>query len=691
MNRRIRTALPSLLGCAAACGIAAPTFAQTTTAPPDEGTVAEIVVTAQATKSGVPLKETPQSVTIIDRAQLDQLNVQTIEETFRYVPSIQSETGGSRGFDNVLIRGFNQSAYEYRDGLRLDPGYLEQQEPYGLERLEVLKGPASVLYGQISPGGLVNFVSKQPRADLPGEIMLEGGSYGQFAAGADVGGKLDKDGSLLWRLTGVYRRTDDPQPYVGSERVYIAPALGWRPAPATKITLLAVYQDDHLVRTVGLPVAGTIAPNPNGPIPIRNYLGEPSIPRFNDPQYQIAAIIEQGLAPGWTLRTKARYTHYDLAGGLSAPIGLEPDNRTVDRFGITFDIGTEVISTDTQIEGVFTTGRLKHRLLVGFDYLHNASSTRYHNLDIGTIDAYRPIYTGAPPTGPEYRSTSTLEQVHPYAQYRLTLDDHYVVTGGIGYGATFNRGHDLNADTRSRQDDHKLIGDAALLWIAPGGFTAYVSYAQSFEPQVGVDPLLGGAQPPPTEGTQWEAGVKWEGWSGRAAATLAVFDIDLKNVVNDIFAVPVSYSVLTGGQRNRGVEIEGWIKPVDALTVRGGYTYLDARITDSTNGDVGLRPSLVPQNAASGFATLDGKAFGLVGADIGVGVRYQGPRRGDGREDKLAGFVLVDLAAHYRLGAYTFGIDVKNLFDRRYWAGADFAGVIPGQPLIVQASLRRRF
>ena len=396
MNLRIRTALPSLLGCAAACGIAAPTFAQTTTAPPNEGTVAEIVVTAQATKSGVPLKETPQSVTIIDRAQLDQLNVQTIEETFRFVPSIQSETGGSRGFDNILIRGFNQSAYEYRDGLRLDPGYLEQQEPYGLERLEVLKGPASVLYGQISPGGLVNFVSKQPRADLPGEIMIEGGSYGQFAVGADVGGKLDKDGSLLWRLTGVYRRTDDPQPYVGSERVYIAPALSWRPAPATKITLLAVYQDDHLVRTVGLPVAGTIAPNPNGPIPIRNYLGEPSIPRFNDPQYQIAAIIEQGLAPGWTLRTKARYTHYDLAGGLSAPIGLEADNRTVDRFGITFDIGTEVISTDTQIEGVFTTGRLQHRLLVGFDYLHNASSTRYHNLDIGTIDAYRPVYTGAP-------------------------------------------------------------------------------------------------------------------------------------------------------------------------------------------------------------------------------------------------------------------------------------------------------
>lgn len=150
MQNPPRRTVSGLLGCAAICALSAPCFAQTTPSATAD-TSSDIVVTAEATKSDVPLKETPQSVTIIDRAQLDQLNVQTIEEAFRYVPSAQSESGGSRGFDNILIRGFNQSAYEYRDGLRLDPGYVEQQEPYGLERLEVLKGPASVFYGQIAP------------------------------------------------------------------------------------------------------------------------------------------------------------------------------------------------------------------------------------------------------------------------------------------------------------------------------------------------------------------------------------------------------------------------------------------------------------------------------------------------------------------------------------------------------------
>ncbi|MBV8971074.1 MAG: TonB-dependent receptor, partial [Sphingomonadaceae bacterium] len=177
----------------------------------------------------------------------------------------------------------------------------------------------------------------------------------------------------------------------------------------------------------------------------------------------------------------------------------------------------------------------------------------------------------------------------------------------------------------------------------------------------------------------------------RAAATLAVFDITLTNVVNDIFALPVSYSVLTGKQRNRGVEVEGQVRPLDVLTLRAGYTYLDARIEDSSHGDVGLRPSNVPEHAASGLATLDGRAFGIGGADIGVGLRYQSARRGNGAADVLPPFVLVDLAAHYRTGGYQLGFDVKNLFDRHYWAGADYAGVIAGRPLIVQASLRRRF
>ncbi|MBV8972349.1 MAG: TonB-dependent receptor plug domain-containing protein, partial [Sphingomonadaceae bacterium] len=411
--------LSAPLCLAAAIAVPDPAFAQS--ASPD-APAADIVVTAEATKSGVPLKETPQSVSIVDRAQLDQLNVQTVEEALRYVPSVQSETGGNRGFDNILIRGFNQSAYEYRDGLRLDPGYVEQQEPYGLERLEVLKGPASVLYGQISPGGLVNFISKQPRADLKPEVMLEGGSYGQFAAGADVGGRLGS-GHVLWRLTGLYRRSDDPQPYVSSERVFIAPALSWQSTAGIKLTLLAVYQDDRLTRNIGLPVAGTIAPNPRGPIPRFTFLGEPSLPRFDGPQYQVAVLAEQRLAPGWTLRAKARFLHYDLTGPLITPYALEADNRTVDRSGLTFGGGTGVVSTDTQVEGVFDTGRLQHRVLVGVDYLHNANFTRYTLLNVAPIDAYAPVYTGAPATGPEFRSRSQLEQIHPYAQYRLTFDE----------------------------------------------------------------------------------------------------------------------------------------------------------------------------------------------------------------------------------------------------------------------------
>ena len=663
-------------------------FEGTAYAVGSDSSLEEVTVTAQVLKTEAALAETPQSVSVIDRGQLDALGVNSVQEALRYIPSVQAEYAGRTGYEEFMIRGFSQSAYQYRDGLRLEGSYNTQQEPFGLERIEVLQGPASVLYGQISPGGLVNSVSKLPTKQDFVAAKLTVGSFGYVSPAVDAGGSLNSSGTWSFRLPALYRYNDDPIDHVFAERSFVAPALTWQPSDETSLTVLSFYQRDRFQRGVSLPTDGTILPNPNGKISSWTFVGEPALGAYHHEQKSLGYIFSQRIGAWWTFTSRAREFDYNIHGPITSNNGLEADQRTLDRGVVDIrTLDTHAFSMDNQLAGVIRTGRLEHRILVGIDYLRNQASDAYYFFDLPAIDVFAPTYGyTVTATGPlNVDSTTVVTQVHPYAQYRLKLDEHWVAVAGAGHGDTKT---DRRADVRHIEKAAKTIGNAALMYLTSGGLSPYVSYSQSFEPQFGYDPQANGFLAPPTEGTQWEAGLKYAPAHGNLSGTIAVFRIRLKNIVEETQRTDGSYySRVAGVQENRGVDLEMAARLAEHLRLNAGYAYLDAKIIASDIGLVGQRPSDVPRSAFSLVATMDGGAWGWADADVLIGVRNQGERPGPAHTDRVPGYTAVDLGAHYRWRKLQFALNVKNLLNREYFS-AYYDGVNPGDPRTVQASVQ---
>ena len=673
-----------LLLCAAAVAPAA--LAQE--AEPD---VAEIVVTARLGKLDVPQRETPQAVAVISGDLIATQNAVSVEEALRYVPSVQAELAGRSGFDELLIRGFSQSRYQFRDGLRLDPGYLQQQEVYGLTSIEVLKGPASVLYGQIAPGGLVNFTSKLAGQGQRNEVGVSVGNQNLLRLFGDLGTSFGANDSVSVRLPFLYGNRDDTEDFVDAERIFAAPSITFAPGPDTRISVFALYQRDEYRRTLGLPNAGGLFAVPQGPLPRSLHLGEPGIDPLVSEQVQVGYLFEQKLGTVVTLRSRLRYSDFQLNGPILQAPRPGSTSTSVTRRGFEFRGDRNLLAADNQAEAVFTSGTIEHRVMVGIDYQTYADGQAGDLFGLTPINPYAPVYGAVPvPLGPFFGADGRITQLGLYGQYRARIAERVIVLGGVRYAETTNRSTDTFSNTTRRQDDNKAIFNAAVLYSAPGGFSPYISFAQSFEPQVGNDPLPGGGTVPPSLGEQFEAGLRWQSPDERVLVQAAVFQIDQTNIVNGDPANP-GFSVLIGAQRHRGAEIEVNGEVTPGVRLVGGYSYLDPEIRRSNNGDAGLRPLNVPRHSASLFATIGGPALGLPDSDGSIGIRHVSSRRANDALDELPAFTVLDAGLRHRFGPITAQINIKNLFNKFYLTGASFRSVFPGEARTVQATLRYGF
>lgn len=639
---------------------------------------------ASGTKTDTPILDTPQSISVVTKDQVIAQQAQNVSEALRYTPGVSVDTYSPNAFfDAVKIRGFD--APRYLDGLRLplDPGTqfaYPRIETYGLERIEVLKGPSSGLYGQSDPGGLLNMVSKRPQARPHYEVEGTFGSFDRFQGAFDIGGPIDKNGEFLYRIVGLGRKSDTQIDFQQDNKLFIAPSFTWRPNVDTTFTILSHYQKiDNKGYQQYVPGELSLFSPPLGRIPYSRYLGEPGIDGYKLEQASIGYAFEHRFNEYLQFRQNLRYMEVsnDLAGARVE--GVFPDLRTVART-MNYVVSTSKnIAIDNQIQADFATGWFRHKVLVGFDYLNIDSDSDYRSTLISPIDAYNPVYgTPVAPASslPSFIDVSSKQrQAGIYVQDQIKFDRWTLsLTGRQDWARTENLSKGIYPMAGLYQrSDSATTGRVGLNYLFDFGLSPYASYSTSFVPNSGIS--LTGVSFKPTTGESAEFGVKLKPANMNILLTAAVFDTRQKNILTADPTNPF-FNIQTDEARVRGVELEARGNITRELEVIAGFSHLDPRVTKSIAGNTGkylLNTALDQASLWAKYTWYDGP---LAGLGLGGGVRYVGESYGDAANTFVVSpYTLLDATISYDLGymrpdlrGWKAQVNATNLTNRYYVA-----------------------
>ncbi|KAF1049792.1 TonB-dependent siderophore receptor [Xylophilus sp.] len=653
-----------------------------------------------ATKTDTPLIETPQAISVVTGAQIERQAVQTVDQALRYTAGVVVETRGASAAreDFQYIRGFGPFGSVYLDGLKqpyASFGFF-QNDPYFIDRIEVLKGPSSVLYGQNSPGGLVNLASKRPQRESSHEVFVRAGSFGRVEAGGDFTGPLDADGQLTYRLTAVGHTGDTSVDHTRSERFAIAPSLTWRPDARTTFTVHARYLHDPATGSFGyVPAQGSLLSNPNGRIARSFFDGEPGFNHDRRTQSAAGYELDHRFDGGWRLRQSLRYAHLDSDLALVYGLGLASDQRTLTRAAFTDRDRIGAWTFDNRLEREFDTGAVHHALLLGVDEQATRSDVRWLFGTASALDVFAPQY-GQAVASPSIALTDQvrrLRQTGLYVQDEVRWD-HWMLLAGLRHDRARADTDNRSPASRLSVRDQAGTGRLGLLYETDSGLAPYLSYSTSFLPTTGTD--WQGQPFKPTRGRQWEAGLKYQPARARAFATLAVFDLVQDNVqTSDPDLSHGLYAqVQSGRARARGIELEGHADIGRSLSLVAALTYLDNKVARSNGSDLGKHPVSVPRDTASAWVDQHIHSTAFAG-EFGwhAGVRYVGRSFADtANTQPVAGFFVADAGARYEQGGYQLALNVANLFDRRAVVCSNgYAACNYIQPRTATVTLRRRW
>ena len=644
------------------------------------GPVNGLVATRSATgtKTDTPLVETPQSISVVSRDQLDDQAVRNVGQALRYSPGVVAEQYGGTDtrIDRYMVRGF-ASSYPYLDGLTTNTYYTllsPKLEPYGLERVEVLSGPASSLYGADTPGGLVSALSKRPTDTPLHEFQWQVSDPKGVSGAFDFSGPVTDDGSFLYRLTGIARAADTQVDQVDTKNYYIAPAFTWKPDEDTTFTLLSKFQrsnDGVLVQN--LPALGTLYAAPFGKIPTSFFTGEPDFNSITRSSRSVGYAFEHHFDDVWTVRQNLRYSYTDTDSQEIGTAGFIPDTTELNRWTLAANANLHDFGVDTQAEAKFDTGPLDHKLLFGIDYARSSSHWYESDGSAAPLDVLAPVY-GQPFTVPEidFATADRLQQIGVYAQDQVAFDN-WRISGGLRYDWAKTSDTDLvtEGNPRVENDDKKLTGRTGLLYLFDNGLAPYVSYSTSFQPTPGLNSTTGDALKP-TTGEQYEVGVKYQPTGYDSYVTLAAYNIEQENVTTTNPGPPATQSQ-TGAVRMRGIEVSGIADLDNGLKLIANYSLNDGEITrDGDDSILGNRPQDVPRHMANLWLDKTLQSGAAEGLGFGAGLRYMGSRYGDNENTlKIPGNFLVDAAVHYDYKDWRFAVNATNLFDKKYVGTCD--------------------
>lgn len=655
----------------------------------------EIIVTAAkfvpdgaltATKTDVPLIETPQSVSVVTRDQMDLLNFIDTQQAVRYTAGVSGENyGPDLRFNFVNVRGFTPK--EYVDGLAAPIStsiFSTGVDLYAFQSLDILKGPASVLYGNSPPGGIYNLTSRRAGDSFDGEIRAQYGTddYKDIAA-TITDGINDNFG---FRVTALYRNRDAERDFVSAERILVAPTVKLSFGNTT-LTGLYYYQYDKVRGDTNgfLPVFGTLLPNPKGEVDRGTNLGDPDNLFIRD---QMAGGIElvHEFSPSLSFRTNVKISDYaeDTPIGIYGGGGLVDDDfdgtpddfRTVQQYNFSYREDVDSIAVDSRLAANLLTGAIDHRIIGGVDYRTVDNDSAFGFIFANRIDLFDPQFQPQAILRPGYPSAFNNQEVEQTGVY---LQD---IIGLGNFNLTLSGRYDWidvdNAISGSVTEQDKFTYRVGANYVFESGIAPYASYATSFEPVIGTDSVTGDSFVP-SEGKQYEAGIKYDGRGLNAPidilATVSAFMIEQTNVVQTAPAVTPVFGTQVGEVEVKGVEFELVSRIDERLTINASYSYLDSEVTESTTAvEVGAPLPVTPKHKASAFVDYTFARGALAGFGAGAGVRYSSESAGSlpGPFNPVVYFgedpVLFDATVHYNIPGWRLQVNASNLFDEKYVA-----------------------
>lgn len=621
------------------------------------------------TKTDTPIIETPQSVSVITGQQIEDQGAQTLQDALRYSAGVRSDAYGldSRG-DWSFVRGVEPT--QYQDGMRVFFDFFSNVRPeaYAIERVEILRGPGSALFGQGSAGGTVNVVSKRPQGQAHREINVQLGNYDRRQVGVDLTGPVTAGGDWLYRFIGVGRDSETQVDFTESDRWLLAPSLTWQPTDRTTLTLLVnIQRDTGTVTTAFPPWSGTLLPNPNGEIGTERFTSEPDFDRFDNSQDAAGWQFEHAFDAMWTVRQNMRYSHStvdyrtlypDVFSNPQDPF-VDAAQREVFRFGYIREQQDDAWTLDNQVQADWDWGFTRHSVLVGLDYSHDRIQRRQgFSFDANPFDLFDPVYGNFTAPVALHDPDTSIQQVGVYFQDQIRLGRRWILSGGFRHDWA-----STDVDGATNSEDDALTGRVGLVHLFDNGLAPFVGYSQSFTPITFTDIFNQPYQP--IRGEQVEAGLRYQPPGSNSLYTAALYDITEQNRLSPDPNNPFN-EIQLGEANIWGIELDAHANIARNIDLIANYAYAHARTSDGLTSDRFIAE--VPAHVASGWLRYSFDAGLLRGLSIGGGVRYVGESHDELGQLDIPSVTLLDAMLAYETGAWRLALNGTNITDETYVA-----------------------
>lgn len=651
-------------------------------------------------KSNAPLLETPAGISVVTSKTLEDQKAFSVQDAVRSVAGVQP-VPSLNGFFGFNVRGF-KTFDTYRNGMRADYSNFDFAN---VERIEVLKGPAGMLYGRMDPGGLINIVTKKPLETSHTEITQDFGSFDFKKTTVDSTGPVTSDKSLLYRFVGSYTDADSFRDFMETDRYQINPSVLWKPTDGTEIFFDFEVYNDKYRNDYGIPAVG----NRPAAVPLSRSFIDPNDPLDHTRNKYTTLGISQRLTDDWTLKSQFMYrdVHLDGLDIIPAPAfdaaALHADG-TLDRNLFYQNVDQEDWTFNLELYGKFYTGAVKHELLTGYerykwDWRYDTRGDYINGDPALAINIYNPVYglvpAGISPGDLVFNGAShgTQEWHAGYVSDHMKLDRFHLIAGVRYDDITAGRGFsDVPTDTASIPvPTHQQAGwspRAGVLYEVSHQVSVYANWAKGF---------AGGASTPygslpPEESRLYEAGLKFETPDKAFAASLAVYQLTKFNIPTADPADPLNNTLSIGEARSEGVEVDFSGQITRQISVLGSYAYTDTVVVVDYYGLQGNQLDNVPRHAGSLWLNYDFDGVKNSGWTTGGGITALSDRFGDAENTfVLPGYARVDVMAAYEWDVakthMAFQLNVKNIFDTEYYESTEpfynahpRLGIYPGAP-----------